>query len=291
VFLLRRKTLVWRSSGRYPNDAGSVAFGPGLFAFATYRGGVYLTDLHSPERLVVGAKGAYPLDFTAAGQLIVLDRRTIDVVSTRGRILRRLTFDPSRGATLDQSSDTLYFTTPRRVLVTLVGTRTHRVGSVARFGGGFGLADPGLLSWGSDHSLTVTTRDLRVVASARWPVRLGSPDLGVSTSADGLLFAFRVSDAFPGKRKARSRVFVIRRGEHEAHEIFRHRYAQMGCGVLGSLGWHGHDVLYDWGLGSALIFDADAWRRTSTLDRFARRLPHQGPSDLPSGAWASDFAR
>jgi hypothetical protein len=289
VFLLRGRRVMWRSSGLYPNDGGSVAFGPGLFAFATYRGGVYLTDLRSPERLVVRGRGTYPLDFTRPGGLIVVNRHTIELVSRGGKSVRRHDFDPARGLSLDPSSDTLYFVTPRDVLMTLVGTRTHRIASVARLAGGFSLANPGLLTWGSGRSITVTTRDTKVVASARWPAKLGTPDLGVSTSADGTLFAFRVSDASPGKRHAASRVFILRRGEQKAHEIFRHRYAQVGCGVLGSLGWHGHDLLYAWGLGEASIFDADANAKPLTFGRFARRLPHQGPHDLPSARWASDY--
>ena len=289
MFLLRGHRLAWRSSGLYPNDGGSVAFGPGLFAFGTYHTGVYLTDLRSPEHLVVRGRGAYPLDFTSAGRLVALNRRTIDLVSRQGRIVRSLKFDPSRGVTLDQRSDVLYFVTPRNELVTLEGTRTQRVASVARFGGSFGLADPDLMTWSGKRSITVTTRDAKAVASAHWPKSLGTLDLGVSTSSDGTLFAFRVSDAFPGMRNAHSYVVVLRRGEREAHEIFSHRYAQMGCGVLGSLGWNGHDLLYDWGLGESLIFDADASARSQTLGAFAQRLPHQGPTDLPSAAWASDY--
>src|SRR5436190_21952187 len=39
-FLLRDRRLVWRSHGLYPNDGGTVAFGPGLFAFDSSRRGV-----------------------------------------------------------------------------------------------------------------------------------------------------------------------------------------------------------------------------------------------------------
>jgi hypothetical protein len=135
----------------------------------------------------------------------------------------------------------------------------------------------------------VTTRDARTVASAHWRSKLGTADLGVSTSSDGTLYAFRVSNAVPGKRNPVSRVYVLRRGEHAADEIFRHRYVQMACGVLGSLSWHDHDLLYDSGQDRPLIFDADA-ARFSMLGRFAGRLPRLG-NDTPGVAWASDYAR
>src|SRR5207248_4193123 len=43
--LVREGRVVWRSRGLYPNDGGSIAFGPGRFAFASYRRGVFMTDL------------------------------------------------------------------------------------------------------------------------------------------------------------------------------------------------------------------------------------------------------
>ena len=52
-FLLRHGHLVWRSHDLYPNDGSSIAFGPHSFAFASYRRGVFLTNLDGPERLVL----------------------------------------------------------------------------------------------------------------------------------------------------------------------------------------------------------------------------------------------
>jgi hypothetical protein len=287
---LRGKVL-WRSADSYRNTVTSIAFGPGLFAFSVYRRGVYLTNLRSPERLVVRGRNAYPLDFTRSGRLIVLGKRVISLVSKLGRPSRDLAYAPSRGVALDPRSDVLYFVTPDDVLVTLQGTRVRRVASVAAIGGSFGLADPGLLIWGSEHTLTVTTRNTEVVASATWPARLGSADLGVRPSADGALFAFRLSNASPGRRNAGSHVLVLRRGGHVAHEIFSHRYAQVGCGLLGNMSWHGHSLLYDSGLGRPVIFDIDRDTRSLALGGFALRLPHQGKHDVPTAAWLSDFAR
>jgi hypothetical protein len=291
ITLLLRKKALWRSTGAHRNGVTSVAFGPSRFTFSVYRRGVYLTDLRTSERLVVRGRDAYPLDFTRSGRLIVVSGRKIIIVSRAGGVARAFTFESNRGVALDQHSDRLYFVTPRNALVTVDGTRAHRLASVASINGSFALAEPNLLTWADEHGITVTTRRAKIVASAHWRSGLGSADLGVATSSDRALFAFRVSNVAPGKRNAGSRVYVLRRGEHEPHEIFRHRYVQAGCGALGSLGWHGHDLLYDSGQGSPVIFDVDATTTPLVLRRFARRLPHQGANDLPSAAWASDYAR
>ena len=68
--MLRDGRLVWRSQSLYPNDGGSVAFGPGEFAFASYRRGVFLTDLTSGERLVVRGRGLFPYEFTSGGATV-----------------------------------------------------------------------------------------------------------------------------------------------------------------------------------------------------------------------------
>ena len=289
ITLRLRKRVVWRSSDSHRNTVTSVAFGPGRFAFSVYRRGVYLTNLRSAERLVVRSRDAYPFDFTQAGRLIVVAGRAIVVVSRTGRIARRIGFDPARGLAFDPRSDTLSFVSQSNELAELEGTRIQRVASVAGIRGSFAFANTDLLTWTAKDELTVTTRDARVMASARWPANLGAPDLGISPSADGVLFALRVSNASPGKRNAKSHVLLLRRGDHEAREIFSHRYAQVGCGLLGSLSWHGHELLYDSGQGAPLIFDADAGRRVLSLTQLARHLPHQGAHDLPTAAWASDY--
>lgn len=282
--------VLWRSAHAHRNTVTSVAFGPGLFAFSVYRRGVYLTDLRSPERLVARGRDASPLDFTAAGSLVVVGRRTITLVSRSGGVLRRVPFVSARGVALDRRSDTLYFVTPSDVLATSDGTQIHLVRSIESIEGSFTLADAGLLTWGAANRLTVTTRNADVVASDTWPKKLGTPDLGVATSDDGALFALRVSNASPGKRNGGSHVLVLRRGEHAAREIFSHRYARIGCGLPGSLSWHGHVLLYDPGQGRPVIFDVDSGSRSLALARFAPRLPHQGVHDLPTAAWLSDLA-
>src|SRR5205823_1160771 len=87
IFVLRHRRLAWRSHGVYPNDGGDIAFGPHAFAFASYRRGVFLTDLDGPERLVVRGRGLYPYDFDNAGQLIVGAGRTIALLSRSGATL------------------------------------------------------------------------------------------------------------------------------------------------------------------------------------------------------------
>src|ERR687884_2252491 len=84
IVVLRRGRLLWRSTGRYPRDGGDVAFGPHAFAFASYRRGVFLTDLGRPERLVVRGRGLYPFGFLRDGELLVTSSRSIAVVSRGG---------------------------------------------------------------------------------------------------------------------------------------------------------------------------------------------------------------
>ena len=293
LFLPRR--MLWRSAGLYRNSVSAVAFGPRLFAFSSYGRGVFLTDLRSPEHRVVSARNAYLLDFTRAGRLLAVSGRTVILVSRRGDIVGRDTFSPSRGLSFDSTSDTLYFVTPANVLATLRSTKVRRVASVAGIAGSFGLAQPDLLTWGTEHAITVTTRRAEIVASAKWDPELGSADLGVRASSDGMLFAFRVTSAKPRRRNAGAGnagagVFVLRRDEHDAREVYRQRYVQVGCGVGGNLSWHGHNLLYDSGQGHAVILQPDTAARVSLL-QLEERLPKRASSETIGTAWASDYAR
>jgi hypothetical protein len=289
--LVLRGDTVWRSAGVYRNDITSVAFGPRLFAFSSYPRGVYITDLRSPERLVVRGRGAYTYEFTGSGMLLVLRGRTIVVVSSDGTQVRRSSFSRQRGVAFDPESDTLYFVTPGNELVTLRDARIRRVADVSDIDGSLTLTDPDLLVWGAAHGITVTTRAGEVVASARWQPKLGSADLGVRSSRDGKLFSFRVSTASPGRRNVGARLFVLRRGSHVAQELYRHTYAQVGCGVAGGLSWHRHDLLYDSGQGKAVIFEPDGGSRPVSLAGVARGLPKLGSNDIARAAWVTDFAR
>src|SRR5262245_9096311 len=112
IILRLKRKVVWRSAHSYRGTITSVAFGPRLFAFSVWRRGVYLTDLESPERLVVHGRESYPLDFTASGRLVVVSGRVITLVSARGRVVRSLVFAPGRGVSLDSRTDTLYFVSP-----------------------------------------------------------------------------------------------------------------------------------------------------------------------------------
>jgi len=96
---------VWRSRGLYPNDGAGVAFGPHAFAFASFRRGVFVTDLRSPERLVVGGRGHYPYEFTRDGRLVVTSGRAITVVSPGGEAVRGYAYRARNGITFDAESE------------------------------------------------------------------------------------------------------------------------------------------------------------------------------------------
>ena len=59
MLILRNERVIWRSSGAYRDLTGDVAFGPHGLAFASYRRGVFLTDLRGPERLVAPGRSLF----------------------------------------------------------------------------------------------------------------------------------------------------------------------------------------------------------------------------------------
>ena len=95
--LLSQGRIVWRSANLYPRDGDGVAFGPHRFAFASYRHGIYLTDLQRAEQLVLPGRALYPYSFTSSGQLIVTGPHTITLLSPAGTALRRFPYRSRNG--------------------------------------------------------------------------------------------------------------------------------------------------------------------------------------------------
>jgi hypothetical protein len=144
ITLLRDGRVVWRSQHLYPNDAADVAFGRGAFAFSSYRRGVFLTDLESPERLVVAGRARYPHDFFASGRLIVAASGRITVLLPNGTVERRASYSRRGGYTFDRERNTLYFVTPSGRLATLQESRLQ-IGRQLDVDGAIGFSRPGLL--------------------------------------------------------------------------------------------------------------------------------------------------
>jgi hypothetical protein len=289
-FLLRRGHVVWRSRGLYPDDAGSIAFGPGRFAFASYRRGVFLTDLRHAERLVVRGQALYPLDFMQDGDLVVVARRELVLVSRTGREVRRFRFRPRNSFALDGRSGTLLFVTPGGRLAAAHDRRVRLGRSVTRMGGQITTPARGVVVFGGARSIVVTRDDGSVVARARWrSSRIGS-DSGVSASRDGRLFAFRLSDARTGSKRATATVYLLRAGSSHAVPILRHRLGPSGCAVGANLSWRGRYLLYSSTDGHRAIADT-ATRGIIDLTRLAAALPRRSAAERASLAWASDFRR
>jgi hypothetical protein len=101
ILLLRHGRVVWRSHDVYPRDSGDVAFGPRVFAFASYRRGVFVTDLRGPERLVVSGRGLYPYAFTRSGRLFVTGGRAIALVPPGAGVIQRFPYRARNGLALD----------------------------------------------------------------------------------------------------------------------------------------------------------------------------------------------
>jgi hypothetical protein len=284
--LLARGRVVWRSHGLYRNDGGSVAFGPHAFAFASYRRGVFLTDLKRREHLVVRGRGLYPYTFTSAGDLIVTGGRTIAFVSPRGATLRRFHYRLRNGFSFDERTDTLYFVTPRGVLARARGTQVELARSLRNVDGTISVASPNLLVFSGAHAITVTKRDGTFVSSARWSARRLSSDSGVSPSPDGSAVAFRLSDAYPGSKSGSATVYVLRAGETRAEAMYTHRLGPSGCAVGANLMWHSRSLLYSSTDGRLDVLDT----RSGTVRDLSRlALPRRSPAERVYAAWLSDF--
>jgi hypothetical protein len=278
---------IWRSSGLYPNDYTGVAFGPGLFAFGSYtHRGIFLTDLRSPEQLVARGRGVFPLDFTRTGNLLVVGRREVTVIGSDGRPLRRFKF--GRGYGFDATTDALYLVTPQGMLAEVRGTELHLLRPAPHIAGNPIPLSPGLLAWYGTHALVLTDRSGVEVASAHWNAALGTDDFGVSPSADGELFAYRLSHRKRDATRGVATVFVLRRGDHGGQFLLRHEIGPMGCGIPGGFDWHDHDFLYDFGDGRIEIVEPESREKTG-LTRLARSLPRRAPGEPVGVAWDSSF--
>ena len=288
-FILRHGKLVWRSRALYPNDGGNIAFGPHLFAFASYRRGIFLTDLERPERLVVRGRGLYPTDFDDAGRLIVGHGKTIDLISRRGETLRRYRYRLRNGFFFDEGSDKLFFVTPGGVLARARGTKVRLGADVSHVDGTISVDSSDLLVFSGAHSITITRMDGTRVSHASWPraSRVVS-DSGVSVSPNHQAFAFRLTDARPGSRSSTAAVYVVRAGANRARAVYRHHLGPSGCAVGASLAWHGRFLLYDSTDGRKAVVDTTN-HRVIDLTRLARRLPHRNPAEVAGVSWLADF--
>jgi hypothetical protein len=288
-FLLRHKRLVWRSRNLYPNDGGSIAFGPHAFAFASYHRGVFLTNLDGPERLVVPGRGLFPYDFDSAGQLIVGAPGRIDLIAPSGAVLRRYRYRVRNGFAFDERTDILFFVTRDGTLATARGTSMRLANPLPDVDGTISVDQRGPLIFAGGHGITITRRNGALVARASWArSRRVASDSGVSVSSNRRAFAFRLTDAHPGARSSRATVYVLRAGANKAQAIYRHRLGPSGCAVGASLNWHGRFLLYSSTDGRKVVLDT-ADNHVIDLTRLARGLPHRNQGETAALSWRSDF--
>jgi hypothetical protein len=289
--LLERKRVIWRSRSLYPNDGGSATFGPHTFAFASYRRGIFLTDLESRERLVVRGRGLFPYAFTNAGNLIVSGRgETLWLVSPAGAILRRFHYRRRNGFSFEERTDSLYFVTPRGILARARGARVELLNPLPRVDGTISAPAPNLLAFTGAHTITVTKRNGTVVARTAWHgPRLGA-DSGVSASSDGSAVSFRLSDGYPGAKSGTATVYVLRSGHGHAQALYTHHLGASGCAVGGNLSWHGRWLLYRSYDGRIAAIDTEA-ATVRDLTHLMRSLSRHSASAGAGAAWVSDFRR
>lgn len=288
--LLSHGRVVWRSTNLYPRDGDGIAFGPHSFAFASYRHGIYLTDLQHAERLVLPGRGLYPYSFTSTGQLIVTGPRTIMLISPTGTVLRRFAYRSRNGYGFDEQADSFYYVTPTGRLAVLRGIHTLLERSLAHVEGILTVTRPNLLVFSGADSITATTRSGAVVASAHWSNRRLNSDAGVSVAPDGRTFAFRLSNARPGSHSSSANVYLLHAGSNRAQPIYRHRLGPSGCAVGANLSWHGTNLLYRSSDGTTAVIDTRTGTVTN-LTRLAATLPRRSIGERALAAWRSDFPR
>jgi hypothetical protein len=293
IFVLRDKQVIWQSR-LYLRDGGAVLFGQNAFAFASYRRGIFLTDLKGPEKLAARGRGLYPFNFTSTGELLVSGPRAITVVSSTGKALRRYRYRQITGYAFDETSDTLFFGTPDGMLVSAHGSDVRLVRPLRGIGGMMSILQPSrLLVFEGEHSVFVIRRDGSFVARAGWPRTPALvADSGVSVSPDGQTFVYRLTNVYPGSKGGRGAVYVLHAGETKAHPVYGHRMGPGGCGVGADLTWHGPFVMYrstDGNLAAIDTRSSRVWKLTS----FMRSLPGlpSRTTSYAAGYWASDFGQ
>jgi hypothetical protein len=287
IVLRRHGAVVWRSASLYRNDAGSVAFGPGAFAFSAYRRGIFLTDLRSPERVIVPGVGHHPLAFLRDGSLLVVEggAGAIRLVARDGSVLRRYPYRRQNGYQIDERTESLFLVTPRRMLVRAHGTAVRVLRPLGDSDGWVGFAGVHV-TLSDEESLAVLRRDGSLLSSWSWHVPRGSRlDLSPVASEDGRKGAFRT---VPADGQGSVVLYVLREGQKQATAVYRHRGVQVGCGVGASFDWQDDFLLYSATDGPTTLVDA----RTGSVQSLAEltaRLPRRFPGERALASWASDF--
>jgi hypothetical protein len=298
AFILGRKgAVVWRSSSLYRNDGGDVAFGPGAFAFASYRRGIFVTDLRGPERLVVPGRGLHPIAFLHDGSLLVSEpgrTPSILVVSPGGSLVARYRYRRMNGYAFDERMETLHLVLPSRLLVRIDATGVRVVRALRDLDGWVWLTGPYLMLSDFAHRgrsdeirVAVLRRDGGFVSRWRWRSPTGAGvDSGPEVSPDGQRFAFRTVTRPRGEVV----VYVLRDGEKQPTQVLRHAGRQAGCGVGASFSWHGRALLYTATDGPATIVDTRDGTIVSLI-RIASELQRRAPGERGTAHWLSGFRR
>ena len=297
IILSRRGKVVWRSSGLYYRDGGSVAFGPGAFAFASWRRGIFATDLESPERLIARGVGLHPVAYLRGGELLVVKGGwgpSVSVHAPDGSLLRRYRYRPKNGYVYDERAESFFLVTPGRVLSRVDATGIEAIRRLGRLDGWLSVAGGYLTLSDFAHRgrvdetrFTVLGRDGPLLSRWSWrSPRDAGLDYGPTASDDARMFAFRTV------RRPRGAVvvYVLRAGEAKPTAVLRHRGAQLGCGVGASFSWHRRALLYAASDGPTVIVDIHAGTRID-LTRVATHLPSRVPGERGTAHWLSTFDR
>ena len=294
IVLLRQGRVVWRSHSLFRNDGGSMALGPGAFAFAAHRHGIFVTDLRSPERLIARGVGLYPLAFLRDGTLLVVRGgwgASVVRLTQEGRVLETYRYRPKNGYVFDQRTETLHFISPGRVLVratargsTIVRVLSDLDGWLSTTGPHLTLSDFAHRGRSDEIRFAVLRLDGSLVSRWSWRSPRGSNiDFGPVASSNGRAFAFRTVTRPRGDIV----VYVLRPGDEQPVALVQHRGGQLGCGVGANFSWSGRFLLYSSTEGNAAVADVRR-QQPILLTRLLRALPSR-PEERPSVFWASEL--
>lgn len=276
----------WRSHRTYPLSRGSgvgavtVWSNRVAFSFAAppanwKRPTLYIAQRGSAERAV--AVGETPIGWTANGALVTWSHPgSLRVRDGGGRLIRVLAIDVYTFV-FDPSSRALLFLAHGR-LEQFDGRRLRTLLRLKAVGLSTPLTiqpDGRFVALRGQRRLVVVRRDGGVISSTALPhLQLRADRVSSAAAADArgdVAFTATRGNSAYGSQGTET-VYLLPRGAHAAHPLYRQRIAFAVCERQATVGWHGAWLLYTASEGYAVAVNA-ATRRAVDLSSTIARLP------------------